>query len=357
MDINEKKINRTRSFVNWTVTIVLALFLILLSSSILYDMGSSVKQPRYEHFTSTSEITSARRHIDSLETFRTAVLREIDTLEKKHEASNADYARKKESFDNWVATRRALGRPDTDSEVVSRTMETDRLLDTLKNEEAAIGQARSRLGTISEQRDDAENGLMALEEKATELFESAYNVYQLKIFGLRLLLAAPVLALGIWFFIRFRHHKYKALFLGFSLYSLYVFFVGLVPYLPSFGGYVRYGVGVLLAVSLGYYAIKYINTYVERKQAALKEAAVQRAAKIRQDTAQKAYDAHVCPSCGKDFLVKPWEYTEKGPKASSFCQHCGMELYISCPNCGHENFAHFHYCKSCGKPLKKEQND
>lgn len=111
MDINEKKINRTRSFVNWTVTIVLALFLILLSSSILYDMGSSVKQPRYEHFTSTSEITSARRHIDSLETFRTAVLREIDTLEKKHEASNADYARKKESFDNWVATRRALGRP------------------------------------------------------------------------------------------------------------------------------------------------------------------------------------------------------------------------------------------------------
>ena len=47
MDINEKKINRTRSFVNWTVTIVLALFLILLSSSILYDMGSSVKQPRY----------------------------------------------------------------------------------------------------------------------------------------------------------------------------------------------------------------------------------------------------------------------------------------------------------------------
>lgn len=132
-----------------------------------------------------------------------------------------------------------------------------------------------------------ENGLRALEEKATELFESAYNVYQLKIFGLRLLLAAPVLALGIWFFIRFRHHKYKALFLGFSLYSLYVFFVGLVPYLPSFGGYVRYGVGVLLAVSLGYYAIKYINTYVERKQAALKEAAVQRAAKIRQDTAQK----------------------------------------------------------------------
>ena len=111
MDINEKKINRTRSFVNWTVTIVLALFLILLSSSILYDMGSSVKQPRYEHFTSTSEITSVRRHIDSLETFRTAVLREIDTLEKKHEASNADYARKKESFDNWVATRRALGRP------------------------------------------------------------------------------------------------------------------------------------------------------------------------------------------------------------------------------------------------------
>lgn len=357
MDINERKINSTRSLVNWTVAIVLALFLILLSSSILYDMGSSVKRPRHGHFKFTPEITSMTRRVDSLETFRTAVLLEIDALEKKNEASRAEYARKKESFDNWVATRRALGRPDTDTEVVSRTRETDRLLDTLKNEEAAIGQARSRLEVISEQLNDAENGLKALEEKATELFESAYSAYQLKIFGLRLLFAAPVLALGVWFFIRFRHHRYKALFLGFSLYSLYVFFVGLVPYLPSFGGYVRYGVGVLLAVSLGYYAIKYINTYVERKQAALKEAAVQRAAKIRQDTAQKAYDAHVCPSCGRDFLVKPWEYTEKGPKVSSFCQHCGMELYISCPNCGHENFAHFRYCKSCGKPLKKEQNN
>lgn len=320
-------------------------------------MGSSVRQPQYEHFTSTAEITSLTRHIDSLEAIRQSVAREIDALEKKNEASRAEYARKKESFDNWVAARRALGRPDTDAEVVSRTRETDRQLDTLKYEDAVINRTRARLDSISEIKNTAGNELYALREKATALYESADNTYQLKIFGLRLIFAAPVLALGVWFFIRFRHHRYKALFLGFSLYSLYVFFVGLVPYLPSFGGYVRYGVGVLLAVSLGYYAIKYINTYVERKQAALKEAAGQRAAKIRQETAQKAYDAHVCPSCGKDFLVKPWEYTEKGPKVSSFCQHCGMELYISCPCCGHGNFAHFRYCKSCGKPLKKEQND
>lgn len=172
----------------------------------------------------------------------------------------------------------------------------------------------------------------------------------------------PILALGIFFFLRFRKHKFWPLYFGFTLFSIYAFFFGLVPYLPSYGGYVRYTVGIALSVGLGYYAIKKIRAYMEQKQEELKTSTQERAKNVQLEVAEKALENHFCPSCGKDFIIKKWETpanntgAETMPFVTDFCRHCGLGLFADCYNCGHKNFAHMPFCSSCGaKPAVKSE--
>ena len=82
-------------------------------------------------------------------------------------------------------------------------------------------------------------------------YETAAKGHELKAFLIRLLFVGPILTLGIFFFLRFRKDKFWPLYFGFTLFSLFAFFVGLVPYLPSYGGYVRYTVGIALSGGWG----------------------------------------------------------------------------------------------------------
>ncbi len=182
--------------------------------------------------------------------------------------------------------------------------------------------------------------------------------YDLKVFLIRLLIILPILIIGIFFIIRFRRHKYWPLFLGFILFSFYSFFFGLVPYLPSYGGYVRYSVGIILSILLGVYAINKIKKFIENKKKELKLAGTERAKEVQMETAEKAFDNHICPSCGRDFLIKKWD----GPVGkkeklaisgvvSNYCRFCGLELFTKCKKCNYENFVHLPFCSNCGEKI------
>ena len=67
-----------------------------------------------------------------------------------------------------------------------------------------------------------------------------------------------------------------------------------------------------MSVTLRYYAIKTIRKYIDDRQARLKVSAVQRSKKVQTEVAEKALENHNCPSCGKDFIIKKWEFPKKG---------------------------------------------
>jgi len=358
MELNSKKLERSSRIIYYSISIILCLFLILLSNKIIDDLDTATVRPEIESFRNTVVMAKLEEKTNNLNIEIESLNNKKGTIEKTIATAKDNYTNEKQSFDNWVQTRKTLGSPDKDKEVIDRAKKLDQFY---KIEEDWRSQLNSRQLEIDE-REKKQQEIQKLINKEKEVAETKYSEelkhYDLKVFLIRLLFVAPILALGIFFFVRYRRHKFWPLYFGFTLFSLYAFFFGLVPYLPSYGGYVRYAVGIILSAGLGYYAIKTIQKFIQTKQAELQISTQERAKNVQIEVAEKALENHFCPSCGKDFIIKKWEFPLKNNETdiykfvTDFCRHCGLELFSNCKKCGNKNFAHLPYCSSCGtKPI------
>ena len=93
---------------------------------------------------------------------------------------------------------------------------------------------------------------------------------------------------------------------------------------------------------------------MERKQQELQASIQERAKYVQLEVAEKALENHSCSSCGKDFILRKWEFPLSVDVVSAyrlvtdFCRHCGLELFSNCHNCGSKNFGHLPFCATCG---------
>lgn len=355
MELNSKKLERTSKIVYYAISVALCFFLVLLSNNIIGDLDSTVTPPLSDDYANKPAMAKIEK-ATALYNAEMEILRtKKEAIDKTIETAKGNYGKEKESFDTWVETRKTLGAPDKDKEVLQRAKNLDELRAVEQDWTVQLNAVESQLSDRIK-KNEAEQKINERETAATmQRYEAARKSYDLKVFLIRLLFVAPILALGIFFFIRYRQHKFWPLYFGFTLFSLYAFFFGLVPYLPSYGGYVHYTVGILVSIGVGYYAIQHIRAFIAQKQAELQETTVERAKKIHVEAAEKALENHFCPSCGKDFILKKWEFpTNKSidkdgyQLVTDFCRHCGLGLFCNCGNCGNKNFAHLPYCASCG---------
>ena len=353
MEFNSKQLERTSKTVYYLISVVLCIFLIALSENIISDLDTASQRPERESFGSQKR--------GALEEQKDALLAEVETLQDKNErikqtiaTARQNYDNEKQSFENWIKTRKTLGSPNKDQEVVDRARQLDGYYKVEQDWRSQLSARQQQIDGKNKQKELIQRQMAQEDQLAEVRFDTALRRHDLKVFLIRLLFVGPILGLGIFFFVRYRKHKFWPLYFGFTLFSLYAFFVGLVPFLPSYGGYVRYTVGIALSVGLGYYAIKRIRAYMEQKQEELKSSTQERAKNVQLEVAEKALENHFCPSCGKDFIIKKWETPAKAPVnealqlVTDFCRHCGLNLFVDCYNCGHKNFAHLPFCASCG---------
>jgi hypothetical protein len=361
MELNSKKLERTSRIVYYSISTILCLFLILLSNKIIDDLDTTTVRPEIENFENKVVMNDLDRKMNTLNIEVENLNTKKETIENTIATAKENYTNEKQSFDNWVQTRKTLGSPDKDQEVIERAKKLDEFYKIEQDWRSQLNLRQVEIDQIEKKQQEIQKLIQKEIESAEIKYSSELKYYDLKVFLIRLLFVSPILALGIFFFVRYRRHKFWPLYFGFTLFSLYVFFFGLVPYLPSYGGYVRYAVGIILSAGLGYYAIKTIRQFIETKQAELKVSTQERAKNVQTEVAEKALENHFCPSCGKDFIIKKWEFPLKNNEndayklVTDFCRHCGLELFKNCNKCGNKNFAHLPFCSSCGtKPTTEK---
>jgi predicted RNA-binding Zn-ribbon protein involved in translation (DUF1610 family) len=355
MELNSKKLESTSRLIYYSISIVLCVFLVLLSNRIIGDLDRVTLMPEITNFENKTTMTELDGKVSALNGEIENINSRRATIETTISTAKENYYNEKQSFDNWVQTRTTLGSPDKDQEVIVRARKLDEIYKVEQDWRLQLNAIQSEIDGKTKLLEETQILIEKERQEAEKKYLKELKRYELKVFLIRLLFVGPVLAIGIFFIIRFRRHKFWPLFFGFSLFSFYAFFFGLVPYLPSYGGYVRYAVGIILSVGLGYYAIRSIRQFIDKKQAELKVSTQERAKNVQTEVAEKALENHFCPSCGKDFIIKRWDApfpkapdAESYKLATSFCRHCGLELFKNCAACGNRNFVHLPYCASCG---------
>lgn len=324
----------------WLVALVFAGFLIGLGGKLVENLADVEEVPTLEQFIDPAQLAAVRAEEGEAVRRQTLARERHDQAAERYEVAKSDTKAARASFDNWLATRGATARPDQDAELIART----KALDALETEErkalGAVEVQRQALLDAAQQAEGAarRRGDLALPAQRKQI--GAINALILRVFAYRLALTLPLLLAAGWLFKHKRKSPSWPFAWGFIIFALFVFFFELLPYLPSYGGYVRYVVGIIITVVAGRYAIGALHRYLARQREAEALPDAQRRQTLRYDMVLTRLGKGVCPGCERQVDLKD--------AATDFCPHCGIGLFNRCGGCATRKNAFGRFCFACG---------
>lgn len=331
----------------WLVSIVFAGFIIGLGNLVIGDLplvdeqvvsAPPARTPAQVRLETEIADANARKAVidDKLEIARL----QLDQAQRVSRTGS-------DTFRAWIEARTATTDPAQDPEVLARTRQLEQLKANERSIEAQVAALENERLPLDQRQTALENRRMQLEADALPALERAQFWQELRVFGLRLLITLPMLLAAAWLVVKKRQSDYWPLARGFVLAAVFAFFVELVPYLPSYGGYVRYAVGIALTFAAGHFLVKNMRAYLAQRQEVEAQAEAERRKRVSHDEAFKKMAAKVCPGCDRPIATT-------GEAQSNFCVHCGMTLFNHCKRCDTRKMAFFRYCMTCGEPAESE---
>jgi hypothetical protein len=333
----------------WLVAFLFAWFLTGLGSTIVGDLPQVEQVRTMEDFMDPQRTPALRQTIEEANRAADKAQAALEQAQLRHQAAQASNRAARETFDNWLATRQVTQKPEQDGDLIARTKALDQLRQAERDALAAVEQQQQAELDARQQQQRAQEALHTLESAAREGYQSALRAQELRVFGYRLALTLPLLVVAGWLFRRHRKGSSWPFVWGFIFFALFSFFVELVPYLPSYGGYVRYLVGIVLTVVCGRYAIAALQRYLERQKQVEALPDNQRRQGMDYDLAQARLAKNVCPGCERPVDLKDGR--------TDFCPHCGLCLFDHCGHCKSRKSAFVRYCFACGTPAKADEVD
>ncbi|MFC5476626.1 serine endopeptidase [Massilia suwonensis] len=324
----------------WLVAFAFAAFLIGLGGKIVDNLWDVEPELTVEQFMDAGQAAALRAEIEQADKGRDNARLNLEQASEQHQVAQSNTQSARASFENWRATRQATARPDQDPELIKRTHELDALEASERRALAAVEKERQAMLDASQAAERAQTRWNALERPAVDAFRDAMRSKELRVFGYRLALTLPLLLVAGWLFKHKRKTPSWPFAWGFIFFALFAFFFELVPYLPSYGGYVRYIVGIILTVVVGRYAIAALQAYLARQKESEALPDVQRRQTLRYDTALARLGKSVCPGCERPVDLKD--------DKTDYCPHCGIGLFDRCGGCATRKNAFGRFCFACG---------
>lgn len=324
----------------WLVALVFAQFLIGLGGTVVKDLPKVESSVRLDDYVEPQALSRLKRDIEVAQAGAKVARNNLSQATLQSQSAQANNQADREKFENWLATRAVTQKPEQDQELIART----KALDTLRQAERdalARVEAEQKISLDASQAEArAASELQVLRQAAQGAFERDARWQELRVFLYRLALTLPLLLLAGWLFAKKRKSKYWPFVWGFIIFATFGFFVELVPYLPSYGGVVRYVVGIAVTVVGGRYAILAIQKYIDEQKQAEALPDNERRKELDYDLAHTRLSKGVCPGCERPVDVKDVN--------NNFCQHCGLGIFTKCGQCETRKSAFARYCHSCG---------
>jgi predicted RNA-binding Zn-ribbon protein involved in translation (DUF1610 family) len=333
----------------WLVALAFAGFLIGLGGKVVGNLGGVERQLTLEQFMDPQRTPQVRATLEREQRHQAEANAALEQARQKHNVAAANSQSARETFDNWLATRQVTAKPEQDPELIRRTRDLDALKAAERVALAAVEAQQQAYLDASQTRDKAQQQWDELSRNAEEPYRAALRAQELRVFGYRLLLTLPLLVAAGWLFKHKRKGTYWPFVWGFIIFAGFAFFVELVPYLPSYGGYVRYLVGIAVTVLVGRQAIVSLQRYLEKQKAAEAMPDTQRRETLQYDVALARLDKSVCPGCERPVDLKD--------AAKDFCPHCGIGLFDHCGQCTARKSAFSRFCYACGIPAQAAPAD
>ncbi|MFM2344108.1 MAG: hypothetical protein RLZZ210_718 [Pseudomonadota bacterium] len=336
--LSEKWFNRGL----WLIAFVFASFLIGLGSTLVSNLPKVEKSYTIDNFMSSNDIITKQSLSEKLRKNEDIIKNISDEAEKSRlnlKVASENYNTEYQTYQNWLQTNRTTKYANYDKDLIERT---NKLNDTKTKQRQAkriLEEQDRELISIHQENNKFRTQINSIENDARRKLQLENENQLLRVFIYRLLLTLPLLALSVWLFAKKRKTTYWPFVWGFILFALFTFFVELVPYLPSYGGFVRYIVGIVITVFAGKYIIKALNDYLERQKSVEKLPEQERKKDLSYDLALDRMNKNICPSCERSFA---------NLLEGDFCQHCGIGLFNNCNCCNKRKNAFVNYCFGCG---------
>lgn len=334
--LSEKWFNRGL----WLVSIIFASFLIGLGSTIVSDLPQVESHKTIEDFIDQEKAKPLELEINKLTEIEKIAEEKISQIELKLTTAQQINSSAQEIFANWISTRKATEQVDQNQELIKRTKELDMLNATMNEIQATLSIQKKILLDTKQQHDKLQAQLYLLSNEASILYNAEQQRLQLRVFGYRLALTLPLLVISGWLFIKKRKEKYWPFIWGFIFFALFTFFIELVPYLPSYGGYVRYIVGIIITVVIGRHIINALNIYITKQKLSEKQPEILRRKELSYESALICFSKGSCPGCERKIDLKN--------NLLDFCPHCGINLFNYCAKCNTRKNAFSKFCHCCG---------
>lgn len=329
------------NLVLWLVAFAFSGFLIGLGSLVVGDLPQVEARFTLEQFLDSDQAKASANALKQLRREQDDNRRQAEQAQLALDAARSASESSRETFANWLKTRDATQRVDQDPGLITRTERLDALKAAERSVEERL-EALERAGLELSERHTAQVGIdNELRTAAQEKLNAAERGQELRVFAYRLALTLPLLALAGWLLLRHRHTRNWPFVWGFAFAAAFAFFVELVPYLPSYGGYVQYGVGAIATLIAGRAVINALHAYNERQKAAELRPDEERRTEIATDQALQRIAKKVCPGCERP--------VDLANSDANFCPHCGIGIFECCPACDHRKSTFERFCYACGK--------
>ena len=326
----------------WLVALVFASFLIGLGGTLVGDLPKVETPLQLDDFMEQSAASTLRAQVVQAQQSEQDAETALEQARLQRSKARSENQDARESFNNWLATRSVTQRDEYNPEVLARTRALDALKLTERKTQQVV-EAQQQVALDARQAAAAaQQQLGRMEADASTRLEAELRKVELRVFLYRLALTLPLLLVAGWLFVKKRKGTYWPFVWGFIFFALFAFFVELVPYLPSYGGYVRYAVGIVLTVLVGRYAIVALNRYLERQKQKEALPDQQRRKELSYDVALARLGKSVCPGCERPVDLKN--------PTIDFCPHCGIGLFDHCKVCSTRKSAFACFCHACGAP-------